>query len=231
MGIRHGMKHDSFNESAEMYLKTVSELAVGGDPVPISALAGRLGVSPVSATEMVHRLEDHGLVDHRPYKGITLTPVGSRQAYEIIRSHRLWERFLADKLGLPWNEVHAFACRLEHATDGRVTDALDEFLGYPATCPHGNPIPDFTGAIREPATRPLTDLQPGDTAEIAGIRPESDELLAYLYEIGLLTGTRITFRENIPFGGPLVIQIGDDIRYLGQEAAAVIHVCPVEETE
>lgn len=227
MGYRHGMKHDSFNESAEMYLKTVTELAVGGDPVPISALAGRLGVSPVSATEMIHRLEDHGLIDHRPYKGIMLTPDGARQAYEIIRSHRLWERFLADKLGLPWNEVHAFACRLEHATDGCVTNALDEYLDYPATCPHGNPIPDIAGAIRETITRPLTDLQPGDSAVIARIHPESDELLAYLYEMGLLTGTLITFRENIPFGGPLVLQIRDDIRYLGHEAAATIHVRPV----
>lgn len=225
------MKHDSFNESVEMYLKTVCELAVGGNPVPISVLAGRLGVSPVSATEMIHRLVNHGLVDHRPYKGIVLTSQGASRANGIIRSHRLWECFLADELGLPWDEVHGFACRLEHATDSRVTDALDEFLGHPAACPHGNPIPDIAGVVIEPATRPLIDLQPGDTAVIGKIRPESDDLLAYLGEMGLLTGTQIIVREKVPFGGPLVIQSGGDIRYLGQEAATKIFVRLIEETE
>lgn len=225
------MKHDSFNESAEMYLKTVSELAVGGDPVPISALAGRLGVSPVSATEMIHRLEDHGLVYHRPYKGIVLTPNGAKQAFEVIRSHRLWERFLADTLGLPWHEVHAFACRLEHATDNSVTDALDTFLGYPATCPHGNPIPDLNGSVREAAAVPLTGLRPGESAEIVRIHPESNALLAYLSEMGLITGRSITLRDVVPFGGPLVLQVGDDLRYLGQEAAAKIFIRSIEVTE
>ena len=225
------MKHDSFNESAEMYLKTVSELAVGGDPVPISALAGRLGVSPVSATEMIHRLEGHGLVDHRPYKGIMLTPNGAKQAFEVIRSHRLWERFLADTLGLPWHEVHAFACRLEHATDSRVTDALDNFLGYPATCPHGNPIPDMNGSVREAAALPLIGMRPGESAEIVCIHPESNELLAYLSEMGLITGRRITLRDVVPFGGPLVLQVDEDLRYLGQEAAAKIFIRPIEVTE
>lgn len=225
------MKHDSFNESAEMYLKTVSELAVGGDPVPISALAGRLGVSPVSATEMIHRLEDHGLVYHRPYKGIVLTPNGAKQAFEVIRSHRLWERFLADTLGLPWHEVHAFACRLEHATDNSVTDALDTFLGYPATCPHGNPIPDLNGSVREAAAVPLTGLRPGESAEIVRIHPESNALLAYLSEMGLITGRSITLRDVVPFGGPLVLQVEDDLRYLGQEAAAKIFIRSIEVTE
>lgn len=225
------MKHDSFNESAEMYLKTVSELAVGGDPVPISALAGRLGVSPVSATEMIHRLEDHGLVYHRPYKGIVLTPNGAKQAFEVIRSHRLWERFLADTLGLPWHEVHAFACRLEHATDNSVTDALDTFLGYPATCPHGNPIPDLDGSVREAAAVPLAGLRPGESAEIVRIHPESNELLAYLSEIGLITGRSITLRDVVPFGGPLVLQVEDDLRYLGQEAAAKIFIRSIEVNE
>ena len=83
------MKHYSFNESAEMYLKTVSELADNCAPVPISAVAERLGVSPVSATEMVHRLQENGLLSHFPYRGVTLTEAGWRQAAGVVRSHRL----------------------------------------------------------------------------------------------------------------------------------------------
>lgn len=223
------MRHDSFNESTEMYLKTVSELAVHDEPVAISALADRLGVSPVSATEMIHRLRDGGLIDHRPYKGISLTADGRQQAAGVIRSHRLWERFLADQLALPWDQVHALACRLEHATDPQVMEALDRFLGYPATCPHGNPIPRPDGAAELMVERPLAGITPGCTVIIGRVHPETDELLAYLAELGLTLGRQVTVREYLPFHGPLVLLVDGDARYVGLEAAARVYVRPVEE--
>lgn len=225
------MKHDSFNESAEMYLKTVSELAVDEGPVPISALAGRLGVSTVSATEMVHRLQEHGLIDHRPYKGIFLTESGHLQASGVIRSHRLWERFLADELRLPWSEVHSLACRLEHATGSQVMEALDAYLGYPATCPHGNPIPRACFAMPDQADFPLTALRPGDSAVIARVHPESDELLDYLADLDLITGVRIELLEIVPFHGPLVLGVGGQTHYVGPEAAAHVYCRASEETQ
>jgi len=215
------MKHDSFNESAEMYMKTIAELADEGKPVPISALAGRLGVSAVSATEMVHRLEHNGLIAHYPYKGVALTDPGRRQAVEVIRSHRLWECFLTDHLGLAWQEAHDLACRLEHATDAVVTDALEVYLGHPATCPHGNPI---SGAVNGSADRPLATLQPGEQAIIARVYPESRELLAYLAEMELRVGTRVTLQEVTPFHGPLVLRTDCGVCYLAQEAAGQIFV-------
>lgn len=224
------MKHEPFNESAEMYLKTVSELTVGDAPVAISALAGRLGVSAVSATEMVHRLQESGLIDHRPYKGITLTKDGRQQAAGVIRSHRLWECFLVDHLKLPWDEVHELACRLEHATDPQVTDALDVYLDYPLTCPHGSPIPASDGTVVEPDDCPLTALCPGQSAAITRIHPETPELLTYLSDLSLTIGTRITLKELAPFQGPLVLLVRDDIRYLGEECAAHIFVRPIQET-
>lgn len=224
------MKHESFNESAEMYLKTACELAIGDTPVAISALAGRLGVSAVSATEMVHRLQQDGLIDHRPYKGITLTEDGRHQAAGVIRSHRLWECFLAQHLRLPWDEVHELACRLEHATEPQVTDALEVFLDYPLTCPHGNPIPASDGTIVDPADQPLTTLCPGQSGVISRIHPESSELLTYLHDLGLTSGTRITLRELAPFQGPLVLMVRQDIRYLGEECAAQIFVRHIEES-
>jgi len=223
------MKHEPFNESIEMYLKTACELAVGDTPVAISALAGRLGVSAVSATEMVHRLQEDGLVEHQPYKGIILTDDGRHQAAGVIRSHRLWECFLADRLGLPWDEVHELACRLEHATDPQVTDALDLYLGYPLTCPHGSPIPAPDGTIVSPTDRPLMSLSPGQSAIISRIYPETAELLSYLGDLGLITGVKITLKERAPFHGPLVLLVGDDIRYLGGEGAAQLFVHPIEE--
>ncbi len=223
------MKHDSFNESAEMYLKTVSELAESGAPVPISALADRLGVSPVSATEMVHRLQGNGLLAHRPYKGILLTDDGYRQAADVIRNHRLWECFLVDHLGLPWDKVHDFACRLEHASASQVTDALDSFLGFPATCPHGNPISPADERIGEAAHRSLAELHAGDKAAVVNIHPETGELLSYLYELGLVPGSRLAVLDVVPFGGPIVLNVEGEQRYLGQEAAAFVFIRKIED--
>lgn len=218
------MKHESFNESAEMYLKTVSELAVADAPVPISAVAERLGVSSVSATEMVHRLQEHGLLNHQPYKGVQLTDVGHQKAAGVVRRHRLWECFLTDHLGFGWDVVHELACRLEHATAPEIADALEEYLGYPQTCPHGNPIPDTAGLIEEVCERPLLSLQPGQSAVITRIHPETDDLLRYLSELELVPGISVTLREVAPFHGPLVLATATHTHYLGQMVAGHVYV-------
>ncbi len=218
------MKHDSFNESMEMYLKTLGELAPAGDDVAISALARRLGVSTVSATEMVHRLEDQGLVTHTPYKGVRLTGEGTGLATRIKRSHQLWERFLADHLGLPWESVHELACMLEHATEDVVTEALAAHLGHPTTCPHGNPIPAPDGTVAEPDVTPLHELAAGDEATIRAIRPESGELLEHLARYGLFPGQVVCVAEIAPFNGPFVLAVGAETHPVGREVAAHIYV-------
>jgi len=215
------MKHESFNESAEMYLKTVSELAGPDALAPISALADRLGVSAVSATEMVHRLQEHGLVAHQPYRGVGLTDAGQQLADEVVRRHRLWECFLFERLGLPWDQVHDYACRLEHATVPAVTEALDAYLGRPAACPHGNPIPAVTDPTAE---RALSELPAGNSAVIVRIYPETACLLSYLAELGLLPGCQLTLREIAPFQGPLVLLTAAGVRHIGREAAAQVYV-------
>lgn len=215
------MKHESFNESAEMYLKTVSELAGPDALAPISALADRLGVSAVSATEMVHRLQEHGLVAHQPYRGVGLTETGQQLAAEVVRRHRLWECFLFERLGLPWDQVHDYACRLEHATVPAVTEALDAYLGRPATCPHGNPIPAATAPMPE---QPLANLPVGGSAVVVRVYPETDCLLNYLAELDLLPGQRVTLREIAPFQGPLVLLTATGVRHVGREAAAQVYV-------
>ncbi len=217
------MKHDSFHESAEMYLKTASELTGPNTLTPISALAGRLGVSAVSATEMVHRLEEQGLLAHQPYRGVGLTESGQQLADEVVRRHRLWECFLYERLGLPWHEVHDYACRLEHATVPAVTEALDAFLGFPAACPHGNPI----GPSCASGERPLSELPVGDTGVLVRVYPESDSLLCYLAELDLLPGRHVTLREIAPYQGPLVLLTDVGVRYMGREAAAHVYIRPL----
>jgi DtxR family Mn-dependent transcriptional regulator len=172
--------------SPEMYLKSLFELAVDGEPVPISALAGRLGHNAVSSTEMIHRLERMGLVSHHPYRGVSLTPQGADHARALVRRHRLWERFLFDELGMAWEEVHPLACQLEHAVGDEVTDALDHRLGRPAECPHGNPIP--RGSSPSNGQETLLDQSPGDCVELAAVHPETQDVLAYLQRQGIRPG-------------------------------------------
>lgn len=218
------MKHDSFNESIEMYVKTMGELSPSGDDVAISALARRLGVSTVSATEMVHRLEDQGLVTHTPYKGVRLTADGHDFATRVKRSHQMWERFLADHLGLPWEQVHDLACRLEHATEEVVTEALAAYLGHPETCPHGNPIPTADGQVREPDWAPLDELSAGERATVRAMRPESTVLLEHLARYDLKPGQPFRVVEIAPFNGPYLLAVGDETHPVGREVASHIYV-------
>jgi DtxR family transcriptional regulator, Mn-dependent transcriptional regulator len=218
------MKHDSFNESIEMYLKTMSELAPPGEDVAISSLARRLGVSTVSATEMVHRLEDQGMVIHTPYRGVRLTGEGSEFATRIKRSHQLWERFLSDHLKLSWASVHDLACILEHATEDTVTEALAAYLGHPTTCPHGNPIPALDGTIAEPPLISLNELEVGAEATIRAIRPESTMLLEHLARYNLKPGQNIRVVEIAPFNGPFLLAVGSETQPIGREVATHIYV-------
>lgn len=218
------MKQESSSESVEMYLKSISELAEDEALVPISALAERMGVSTVSATEMVHRLREQGLVEHTPYKGVALTPQGDRRACRIIRRHRLWERFLADCLALPWQQVHDYACQLEHATADEVTEALAAFLGHPQTCPHGNPIPSADWEMPPLEDAPLSEWSPGDRGIISRIHPESILLLDYLARRNIQPGQPVVFAEIAPFHGPLMVEIGGRMQALGREIAAHIFV-------
>jgi DtxR family transcriptional regulator, Mn-dependent transcriptional regulator len=216
------MKHEPFNESLEMYLKTASELSAGDTPVPISSLADRLGVSAVSATEMVHRLCDQGLLDHTPYKGVTLTEHGSGRALRIIRRHRLWECFLADHLGLPWQAVHDYACEMEHATPREVVEALADFLGQPVACPHGNPIPGPDGDTPTVKDGPLSAWVAGDEGTISRLYPESLLLLDYAASQNIRPGQSVVCEGTAPFHGPMMMRIGGESIALGQEVATHI---------
>jgi DtxR family Mn-dependent transcriptional regulator len=218
------MKHDSFNESTEMYLKTIGELATDDEPVSIAAIAQRLGVSAVSATEMIKRLQERDLLAHIPYKGVHLTAKGWGKANALIRTHLLWECFLVDKLQLPWEQAHDFACRLEHATDTAVTEALALFLDYPVRCPHGNPIPDGSGNLASDADVSLADMLPGQSGTIARISPESTLVLEYLAARHLTPGTAVAVEEIAPFNGPIMVVSDDMTHPLGQEVAAYIFV-------
>lgn len=208
------------------YLAEIYRLGQGGVWVSTTALAERLNVSGPAAVRMVRRLHQGGLVDHLPYRGVRLTPAGSKAALLGIRRHRLVERFLVDVLKFGWHEVHEEADELQKGITQRLEDRIDELMGHPATCPHGDPIPTREGFIPDLNDRPLTVVPPGATGQITRVKTHEPEKLRYLAEIGLVPGTSFELVNRAPFNGPLRVKIESTGReqVIGVELAAVLWV-------
>lgn len=200
-----------FSESTEMYLKAMAELGAG-EVVAVGRLAGRLGVTNVSANEMVHRLTESGLVSHMPYKGVALTETGKVAACNVLRRQRLWECFLYEHLHIEWAKLYELACALEHATAPEVTEALAEFLGDPKFCPRGNPIPAVDGTISSLNGILLREAPVGATVRVMAINATQTDALMYLQTRGILPGCELTIVEAEPMDGPLTLQVdGKDV--------------------
>jgi DtxR family transcriptional regulator, Mn-dependent transcriptional regulator len=210
------------NETVEMYLKTVAELSDGRNPVVIARVAERLGVTAVSASEMMKRLADQGLLVHERYKGVTLTDEGRYIAYSVIRRQRLWECFLTDHLNFNWAGVYEASCRLEHATSNVLADALDAYLGHPAHCPHGSPIPNRQGEMPDIDGRPLSSFKVGDSGHIARIEPTTPEIFAYFNRHQILPDRPFTVVEIGPLDGPISLEIGGSQVALGRQMAELV---------
>ncbi len=210
------------HEAVEMYLKTIAELSDDHSLVIIARIAERLGVTPVSANEMIKRLAEQELVVHERYKGVRLTPKGRAIAYSVIRRQRLWECFLVDHLKFEWAGVYEMACRLEHATSNVLAESLAAYLGHPTTCPHGSPIPQRDGSLPEAATRPLTTLRVGETGRIHSIQPTTPDVFAYLQRHHVLPRQAFTIAEIAPLEGPITLKLEGGQVALGRSMAALV---------
>ena len=211
--------------ASEDYVKAVWALSRKGS-VTTSALAAELGVAPASATAMLKKLAKLKLVDHEPYRGVTLTPAGERVALEVVRHHRLVERFLVEALGVPWDEVHQEADRWEHVLSEELEQRMDEALGFPTTDPHGDPIPDAELRLRPTDFTPLAAIEPGGAATVGRVPDEDAGLLRYLAEIGIVPGERLEVCAAEPFGGPVTVRSSRGERSLSRELAGQIEVSP-----
>ncbi len=182
---------EHLSESVQMYLVTILRLRPDGQPLPLSELAEALSISPVSANEMCRKLQDHGWVTYRPYRGVTLTQLGERRASHTLRRHRLWEVFLVEKLGFDYERAHATACALEHATPDAVAERLDVFLDHPSVNPRGEPIPQRDGADPGRMLVPLTAFRVGQRAHV--VRCDvTDAARAFLEAQGITPGEALT---------------------------------------
>ncbi len=179
------------SQTAEDYLKEIHRLESEHGRATTSALAASLGVSPPSVTSMLKKLATLRLVVHEPYRGAKLTTAGRKAAMEVIRHHRLLEQYLAETLGMPIDEVHAEADRLEHALSEELEARIDATLGFPTHDPHGDPIPDADLNVGIDELRPLHALGPGERSTVRRV-PDDKAVLGYLRGLGLLPGASRT---------------------------------------
>jgi len=215
-----------FSHAAEDCLKAIFLLTQEYPGASTSALAERLRISPGAVTKMVKKLAGMRLVDHSPYRGVTLTAAGEKVALEVIRHHRLLELYLQEALGYTWDQVHSEAERLEHVLSEEMEEKIDALLGRPALDPHGDPIPSREGTVAQAAATRLSDLPDGLTATVARVQNNDPELLRYLGRLGLYPGAIVCVRSREPFSGPLFICVGDSEHAIGREVGDSVYVRP-----
>ncbi len=212
------------SSAIEDYAKAIYALELRGGTVSTNALAERLGVTAASASGMVKRLCEMGLVEHQPYHGVWLTDAGRRVALEVIRHHRLLELYLVESLGVPWDRVHEEAEVLEHVLSEELEELIAAKLGNPTRDPHGDPIPTPELTIEEQPTCGLQSLTAGDRGTFARVSDSDPDMLRFLAERGIAPGDEFEVIDKQPFDGPLFVRFGDTVQVLGGALARAMRV-------
>jgi DtxR family Mn-dependent transcriptional regulator len=196
--------HTHFAESTEEYLEAIYRLEREGPGVTTSGLAADLGVAPASVSGMLKKLASDGYLTYTARSQAALTDAGFAIAIRVIRRNRLAEVFLHDVLGMPWDEVHQEACKLEHAISDRVEERLVAVLGDPQFCPHGHPIPPLDRPGEPRHMLHLADTLPGTTVRIVEVVEDVPDMLRLLDAGGLRPGATVQVVERSIGGGVTV---------------------------
>ena len=204
------MLPSSLSRSIEDYLKAIYDLSREEDPASTSAIAEALDIQPASVTGMVKRLAEMGLLEHLPYKGVRLTKAGHREALRVVRRHRIIEAYLCERLGYPWDDVHAEAERLEHAASDDLVERMAHALDYPSHDPHGAPIPTITGDIDLRNFSTLANATSGTKLRIQSVPDEEEEELISMAADGLLPGVEIRVKKGADTEGGAVAIVLED---------------------
>ena len=216
---------EQVSPAVQDYAKAIYALQTrAGGAVSTNDLADRMDVTAASASGMVRKLDDLGLVTHEPYRGVALTPAGKRVALEVLRHHRLLELYLAQSLDVPWDRVHDEAEVLEHVLSEELEELIANKLGNPTHDPHGDPIPTRDGRIDEGETASLQELEPGDCGTFVRISDSDPEMLRYLSDRGIAPGDGLEVIDKQPFDGPLFVRFGADVHPLGGTLAHAMRV-------
>ena len=193
------------------YLKQIYELTRVGGRASTSQLAKALGISAASVTNMLQKLSktQPPYVTYEKHHGVRLTEAGRLTALKMIRRHRLIERYLVEKLGYSWDEVHKEAEILEHAMSPKLERRIDAALGYPEFDPHGDPIPNANLDMPDVEQIPLTELEIGQSGRVIRVPNEDSQILRFLGKCGLHPRARVKLIARTPYDQTMRVKIKD----------------------
>jgi DtxR family Mn-dependent transcriptional regulator len=213
------MTHEHATDAEEEYLQSMFWLEEAGLPITGANIARAMRLSAPTVHEMIGRLERDGYVSRLDDKSLSFTDDGREHARAIVRRHRLIERFLTDVLGIPWDEVHEEAERLEHAMSPVLEERMMAAIGDATTCPHGHPIVE---GAREHGSL-LADCEVDASVEILRFENEAEELLHYLKDTGIhpgMTGTIAASNGD----DEVVVRTGEGEHRVARDVAETVSV-------
>ena len=197
----------NYTTSEENYIKSIYHLQQESGMVNTNSLAAEMQTRPASVTDMLKKLKSKKLLHYQKYKGFKLNENGNKIALGVVRKHRLWEFFLANKLGFEWDKVHAIAEELEHVSSKELIQRLEEFLGNPSFDPHGDPIPDSNGKIPLLKQLNLLTLPLNQNAIVSSVTNQTGQMLVMLNHYGIAIGTALKVTKRFEFDGSLEIKV------------------------
>lgn len=211
--------------SEENYLKAIYHLSqLQKKGVSTNAIAKLIDSKASSVTDMIKKLADKNLVFYERYQGVSLTTQGVYAAKMLVRKHRLWEVFLVETLDFSWDEVHEIAEELEHIKSEKLINKLDSFLGYPSVDPHGDPIPDAQGTIKNVEKKLLSEAEISEKTICIGVKDSSPSFLKYLDKNGISLGTSIEVIDREIFDQSIKVCINDSVSVISQKIACNLFV-------
>jgi DtxR family transcriptional regulator, Mn-dependent transcriptional regulator len=193
--------------------------------LPMGHLAAALGVAPGTATTMVKALAESGLVLYEPYTGVALTAAGGKLAALVVRRHRVIELFLVKVMGYRWDEVHDEAEQLEHVVSERLIDRMDEMLGRPEVDPHGDPIPDAEGIVKQQDVQNLLTCPLHTRVTVTRVIDQDKSFLRFIENHNLKPGESIEVEDRDAASDSVRVRGKDDRRVtIGTRAASKLLV-------
>jgi len=217
------------NISKEDYLSVIYKSSDSSGEIKANQIAEKLNITSAAVTDMLRKLSKEGYVDYKRYKGIKLTKSGENYARNMVRRHRIWEVFLYQIVGLPWDKVHGEAENLEHSSSDELIDKLEEMLDYPEFDPHGDPIPDKNGKMPNSNLGvPLSAIEPGNIVRVNRVPDFDSSFLQYISKIGIELNKEITVLDSLEFDHSLSIKVDKKETNISNKVAANIFVTEVK---
>lgn len=196
------------NISKEDYLSIIFKHKDQNEEIKATVIAEMMNISGAAVTDMLKKLSKEGNIKYERYRGIKLTKKGENYARNMVRRHRIWEVFLHDVIGMPWEKVHDEAHRLEHSASDELIDRMEEMLHFPAYDPHGDPIPAKNGLIPKMRKHvPLSCMKPGSECTVIRVNDFHKEFLNYISGIGIKLNEKIIVEHVRDFDKSLRINV------------------------